>query len=97
MDLGRGVSAIHSSLADEREKWKGCWNTIYVLTCIKTELISSALPNKKLKTKMLLNWPRYHSMEKGLAIHSSTLAWKIPWTEECGRLQSVGLQRVRHD
>ena len=29
--------------------------------------------------------------------HSSTLAWKIPWTEEPGRLQCMGLQRVRHD
>jgi len=32
-----------------------------------------------------------------MAIHSSTIAWKIPWTEEPGRLQSMGLQRVRHD
>ena len=32
-----------------------------------------------------------------LATHSSTLAWKIPWTEESGRLQSMGLLRVRHD
>ena len=35
--------------------------------------------------------------EKAMATHSSTLAWKIPWTEEPGRLQSMGLQRVRHD
>ena len=32
-----------------------------------------------------------------MAIHSSTLAWKIPWTEEPGRLQSMGSQRVGHD
>ena len=32
-----------------------------------------------------------------MATHSSTLAWKIPWTEEPGRLQSMGSQRVRHD
>jgi len=32
-----------------------------------------------------------------MAPHSSTLAWKIPWMEEPGRLQSMGLQRVRHD
>ena len=37
------------------------------------------------------------SMEKAMATHSSTLAWKIPWTEEPGRLQSMGLLRVRHD
>ena len=36
-------------------------------------------------------------LEKEMAIHSSTLAWTIPWTEEPGRLQSMGLQRVRHD
>ena len=35
-------------------------------------------------------------MEKEMATHSSTLAWKIPWTEEPGRLQSMGSQRVRH-
>ena len=35
-------------------------------------------------------------LEEGMAIHSSSLAWKIPWTEESGRLQSKGLQRVGH-
>ena len=37
------------------------------------------------------------SSEKAMAPHSSTLAWKIPWTEESGRQQSMGLLRVRHD
>ena len=36
-------------------------------------------------------------LEKEMANHSSILAWKIPWMEELGRLQSVGLQRVGHD
>ena len=36
-------------------------------------------------------------LEKEMAIHSSTIAWKIPWTEEPGRLQYMGSQRVRHD
>ena len=36
-------------------------------------------------------------LEKEMATHSSTIAWKIPWTEEPGRLQSMGSQRVRHD
>ena len=35
--------------------------------------------------------------EKAMAAHSSTLAWKIPWTEEPGRLQFMGLLRVGHD
>ena len=36
-------------------------------------------------------------LEKGMATHSSSFAWRIPWTEEPSRLQSVGSQRVRHD
>jgi len=36
-------------------------------------------------------------LDKEMAIHSSTIAWKIPWTEEPGGLQSMGLQRVGHD
>ena len=36
-------------------------------------------------------------LEKEMATHSSTLAWRIPWTEEHGKLQSMGSQRVGHD
>ena len=42
-----------------------------------------------------LGWE--NPLEKEMATHSSTLAWKIPWTEELGRLQSMGLRWVRHD
>ena len=37
------------------------------------------------------------ALEKGMATHSSILAWKIPWTEEAGRLQFMESQRVGHD
>ena len=37
------------------------------------------------------------TLEKGMATHSSILAWRIPWTEELGGLQSMGSQRVGHD
>jgi len=37
------------------------------------------------------------TLEKGMAIYSSILSWRIPWTEEPGRLQSMGLQRVGND
>ena len=40
---------------------------------------------------------REDPLEKEMAPYSSILAWKIPWTEEPGRLQSMGLQRVGHD
>ena len=42
-----------------------------------------------------LGWE--YPLEKGMATLSSFLAWRIPWTEEPGGLQSMGLQRVRHD
>ena len=55
-----------------------------------------ALPEPSLSYK---RWKVISSslMEKAMAPHSSTLAWKIPWMEEPGRLQSMGLLRVRHD
>ena len=40
---------------------------------------------------------REDPLDKGMAIHASILAWRIPWTEEPCGLQSMGLQRVRHD
>ena len=53
------------------------------------------LPTTKETRVRSLGWK--DSLEKEMATHSSTLAWKIPWTEKCGRLQSMGSQRVRHD
>ena len=50
----------------------------------------------KLKTWVRsLGWE--DPLEKRMATHSSTLVWRIPWTEEPGGLQSMGLQRVKHD
>ena len=47
--------------------------------------------------KWLANFKSYISLEKEMATHSSVLAWRIPWTEETGGLQSTGSQRVGHD
>ena len=44
-----------------------------------------------------LYWESFWLPPEAMATHSSTLAWKIPWTEEPGRLQSMGSLRVRHD
>ena len=70
--------------------------------------LKSLLQNHSLKASML--WrspePQFKSinslaisflLERAMATHSSTRAWKIPWTEEPGRLQSMGSLRVRHD
>ena len=40
---------------------------------------------------------RFHALEKEMATHSSILAWRIPWMDEPGGLQSTGSQRVGHD
>ena len=55
----------------------------------------------KILPVMRETWVRFlgqeDPLEKEMAIHSSTLAWRIPWTEELDRLQSMGSQRVGHD
>ena len=43
------------------------------------------------------SWGWEVPLEKKMATHSSILAWEIPWTEEPGDIQSIGMQRVRHD
>ena len=53
------------------------------------------LPSMQETKVQFLGWE--DPLEKGMATHSSTLAWKIPWTEEPGGLQSMGSQRVRCD
>ena len=44
-----------------------------------------------------INVTHRHTLEKAMAPHSSTLVWKIPWTEEPGGVQSMGSLRVGHD
>ena len=53
------------------------------------------LPSMQETQVQSLDWE--DPLEKGMATHSSILAWRMPWTEEPGGLQSMGLQRVRHD
>ena len=63
-----------------------------------SSLVAQAVKNLP---AMQENWIQSHGwegpLEKGMATHSTILAWRIPWTKEPGRLQSMGLQRVRHD
>ena len=81
--------------------------SIIWIVCPKTEksiegLCSNLWPTikKVLKTEMWMTTfytDVLFEMQKVIAPHSSTLAWKIPWMEEPGRLQSIGSLRVRHD
>ena len=65
----------------------------YSLASLVAQMVKR-LPAKETRVRSL-GWE--DPLEKEMATHSSTLAWKIPWTEEPGRLWSMGLQRVRHD
>ena len=73
-------------------------NNRSLISLIRSSLVAQMV--KRLST-MRETWVRSlgreDPLEKEMAIHSSTIAWKIPWTEEPGRLQSMGSQRVRHD
>ena len=53
------------------------------------------MPTMQDTTVRFLGWE--NPLEKGMATHSSILAWRIPWTEEPGGLQSIGSQRFGHD
>ena len=61
-------------------------------------LVVRNLPVKEGEVIDVDSIPRWgDSLEESMAIHSSILAWRTPWTEELGKLQSIGSERVRHD
>ena len=71
---------------------------MFMLCLNKSSLVAQMvkrLPTMRETRVRSLGWE--DPLEKEMATHSSILAWKIPWTEEPGRLQSMGLQRVGHD
>ena len=75
--------------------WRRAWQPTPVFLPGEFQWTESLAPivHKVAKNWTLLKWPT----EKAMAPHSSTLAWKIPWMEEPGRLQSMGPLRVGHD
>ena len=74
-----------------------------VLSIITLKVKETSLVAQKVKRLPTMRETRVRSLgwedplEKEMTTHSSILAWKMPWTEEPGRLQSMGLQRVGHD
>ena len=74
--------------------WSHWSHILYMLS----PFILTVIPWEKGRALKMLIHPRlYVYSEKAMAPHSNTLAWKIPWTEEPGRLQSMGSRRVGHD
>ena len=70
-------------------------DTNLILVFARSSLVKN--PPASAGDKQVRSLDQEDHLEKEIATCSSILAWKIPWTEECGRLQSMGSQRVRHD
>ena len=76
---------------------------IYMYVCMYICIYRAALVVQTIKNLPAMQETQVQSLgqenplEKGMATHSSFLAWEISWTEEPSKLQSMGLQRVRHD
>ena len=77
--------------------WEALWD-LYLTAYLRTSLVAQRfkrLPRMQETRVRSLGWE--DPLEKEMATHFSTLAWRIPWREEPGRLQPMGSQRVRHD
>ena len=70
-------------------------NTIFFHRTSQVAQMVKNLP--AIRETQVLSFGQEDSLEKGMATHSSILAWRIPWTEKLGRLQSIGSQGVGHD
>ena len=79
---------------DEKKKAANILVLITALTSLVAQTVKRLSTMQETRVQSL-GWE--DPLEKEKAIHSSTIAWKIPWTQEPGRLQSMGSQRVRHD
>ena len=79
---------------------ESCLSTVQerlTLKCVYWETVHQKFYSWKSRFFLKIKTCLYWVTEKALATHSSTLAWKIPWMQEPGRLQSMGSQRVGHD
>ena len=76
------------------EQWRDSTILKHVSILLQTPLPSRLPLNTEQNSNCYIVGP---CSEKAMAPHSSTLAWKLPWTEEPGKLQSMGSRRVRHD
>ena len=82
---------LENKLFALKVNWRSIYRTSYSLVAEMVKHLSTMQETQD----WALGWE--DPLEKEMAIHSSTIAWKISWTEEPGRLQSIGSQRVRHD
>ena len=74
-----------------------CVKCLYINICILSLVAHMVKRLPAMLETQVRSLGQEEPLEKEMATHFSTLAWEIPWTEEPGRLQSMGLQRVGHD
>ena len=79
-------NSAHEIQVGSRGSWRAEWNGCFLIT---------VLSETQEMWVQSLGWE--DPLEKEMATHSSILAWRVLWTEELGGLQSMVLQRVRHD
>ena len=86
--LAQGTDYVEDKVSMDRKRgwFPGESSALQTVKCLP------AMPETRVQSL-----GREHPVEKEMATHSSTLAWKMLWMEEPGRLQSMGLQRVGHD
>ena len=80
------------------EDWIRVENSLWLRLRSKTSLVAQTVKRlPAMRETWVQSLGQEDPLEKEMATHSNTLVWKIPWMEEPGRLQSMGLQRVGHD
>ena len=73
-------------------------SSVHSCVCSWASLVVQMIKNlPEMQETQVRSLDQDNPLEEGMATHSSILAWRIPWTEEPGGLQSMGSQRVRHD
>jgi len=85
----------HTKWSKPDRKKTNIWYCLYGKP--KKKIPMNLYTKQKFAHSLALTYTYYYYSEKAMAPHSSTLAWKIPWMEEPGRLQSMGSHRVGHD
>ena len=93
---GRGAYSINCvEISPHDSASVSCFNSVkFYLASLVAQTLKRLPTMQETQVQFLC---REDLLEKEMAPHSSTLAWKIPWTEDPGRLQSMGSQRVRHN
>ena len=96
-DRGAWCAAVYG--ITKSQTWLRDWTTTMIFTFYWLHsLVAQMVKNLPAKQETWVwSLSQEDPLEKGMAIHCSILAWRIPWIEEPGGLQSTGLQRVRHD